>query len=75
MRVMIVQNTATRLLRYPDLVARGIVNNRTTLFRWIAAGIFPRPMKIGPASNAWRERDIDEWIERRAREAEGRDQS
>jgi hypothetical protein len=25
-----------RLLRYPDLKARGIVNNRMTLRRWIA---------------------------------------
>jgi prophage regulatory protein len=54
------------LLRFSDLVAAGIVRNRMTLWRWINAGEFPRPMKIGPNSRAWRAIDIEAWLKSRA---------
>ena len=38
----------TKLLRYPDLVERGLFNNRATLYRWIKEGRFPRGRKWGP---------------------------
>ncbi len=40
-------------LRFNDLKARGVVPNRTTLARWIAAGLFPPPIHLGPNSIAW----------------------
>ncbi len=39
--------------RYHDLVAMGLVNNRTTLHRWINAGLFPKGRMLGPNTRAW----------------------
>ncbi|HMF26434.1 MAG TPA: hypothetical protein VKG24_30540 [Pseudolabrys sp.] len=59
-------------LRYADLVALGIVNNRTTLRNWIEGkGLepgqkpFPRGQLIGPNSRAWREDEVQAWLEAR----------
>jgi predicted DNA-binding transcriptional regulator AlpA len=57
-----------QLLRFRDLRERGVVNNWTTLQRWIKQCGFPRGVKIGPNSRAWYEKDVDEWLA--AREAE-----
>lgn len=59
-----------RLLRYADLVARGIVSNRTTLARWIQGGRFPAPMRLGPNSLAWRESEVNEFLTRCERDTE-----
>lgn len=37
----------------------------STLYELIAAGEFPRPVKISARSVAWRESEVDEWIESR----------
>lgn len=42
-----------RYLRFNDLVARGLFNNRTSLARAIRAGRFPGPVELGPNSKAW----------------------
>lgn len=34
--------------------------SRATLYRMIAAGQFPAPVKVGSASR-WQEHEIDEW--------------
>ena len=34
-----------------------------TLENWIAAGQFPRPVKIGPRLVRWRPEDLQEWVE------------
>lgn len=50
---------ATKLLRYPDLVERGYVKNRATLYRWIKDGRFPAGIKLGPNTRAWTEDEIE----------------
>ncbi|MGN8224607.1 helix-turn-helix transcriptional regulator [Gracilimonas sp. BCB1] len=35
----------------------------STLYRWISEGKFPRPIKLGDRKTAFREKDIQEWIE------------
>lgn len=57
--------TCVLLLRYRDLLAAGIIRNRTTLDRWIKAGQFPRPLRIGPNTNAWRASDVEQWLDER----------
>jgi hypothetical protein len=42
-----------KYIRFHDLKDAGIVNNRTTLCRWIKAGHFPPGRLIGPNSRAW----------------------
>jgi len=37
-----------------------------TIWRWVRAGLFPKPIKLGPNTIGWRECDIDEWLSARA---------
>jgi predicted DNA-binding transcriptional regulator AlpA len=52
-------------LRFRDLVAHGIVNNRVTLGHWIQRHGFPRGQLTGPNSRTWDEAEIQDWIARR----------
>jgi predicted DNA-binding transcriptional regulator AlpA len=49
-------------IRYPDLVAKGVVNSRMTLKRLIDTRGFPPGVLITPNARAWDERDVDAWI-------------
>jgi predicted DNA-binding transcriptional regulator AlpA len=51
-----------RLLRFPDLVAKGIVNSRMTLKRLIDAQGFPPGRLITPNARAWTEEEVDDWV-------------
>jgi prophage regulatory protein len=39
--------------------------NSSTLWRWQRAGRFPSPIKLGPNSVGWRERDVLKWLDSR----------
>lgn len=54
-------DVVVEFLRYQDLVQRNIIRNRTTLGRWIKAGVFPKPVKLGKYTIAWRVTDINAW--------------
>jgi prophage regulatory protein len=41
---------------------KGIPFSRQHLHRLIAAGRFPRPIKIGENTNAWLEAEVDEYL-------------
>ena len=56
----------TKYLRYGDLVERQIVNNRTTLSRWIRDYGFPAGVLLGPNSRAWPDDQVEAWLEARA---------
>ncbi len=58
----------TTYLRFADLVARQIVNNRTTLSRWIKNYGFPPGVLIGPNTRAWTDDEIEAWQEAKAAE-------
>lgn len=56
------------------LIRRAEVCDRTglpvsTLYRYMANGTFPKPVKIGEKSVAWVEDDVDGWIVERIDEA------
>ena len=53
-----------KLERQSAVIARVCIS-RTTLWRWVDAGTFPKPMKIGVRAIAWDSCDIDAWIEGR----------
>src|SRR5262249_52782168 len=55
-------------LRFSDLVARGIVNNRVTLSNWIATCGFPPGRLIGPNTRAWTDSEVAEWLTSRPSE-------
>ncbi len=54
-----------KLLRYPDLVGKGIVRSRMTLKRLIDAHGFPPGKLISPNSRVWQEDEIAAWLESR----------
>jgi prophage regulatory protein len=35
--------------------------HRNTLWRWVAAGQFPAPIKLSPGVTAWRLSDVEAW--------------
>ncbi len=51
-----------KLIRYNDLVAKGVVNSRMTLKRLIDFQDFPPGVLITPNARAWNEDDVDAWI-------------
>ena len=57
-----------KLIRFQGLVDLQIISNRVTLQRWIKDNQFPKPIRLGPNSVAWRWSAIEEWLA--AREAE-----
>ena len=54
-------NPDESLLRLPDVLARYPVG-KSTWWRGVADGKFPRPVKLGPRVTAWRKSDIDRLI-------------
>jgi hypothetical protein len=52
-------------LRYADLLALGIVNNRVSLSNWIHGQGFPPGRLIGPNSRAWDESEVQRWLDSR----------
>jgi len=36
--------------------------SRSTIYAWVAAGDFPKPIALGARLVAWRERDISAWL-------------
>lgn len=65
-------NMPKKYLRYPDLVDAGIVNNRTTLTRWIKTQGFPEGVLLGPSSRAWPVDEVEAWLASRANSATNR---
>jgi predicted DNA-binding transcriptional regulator AlpA len=64
------------LLRYKDLIALGIVNNRMTLRRWMDRkdDPFPPPIVLTASARqnhsiAWKAAAVEAWLERRANAA------
>jgi predicted DNA-binding transcriptional regulator AlpA len=53
------------LLRYPDLVAKGVVRSRMTLWRLIHDEGFPPGALISPNARVWDEEAVDAWIDSR----------
>lgn len=49
-----------QLLRRPE-VERRIGLARSSIYRMMEAGEFPRPIRIGRRAVAWRASDLDRW--------------
>lgn len=52
---------AYTLVRLPGVIARTGLS-RSTLYRLVSLGEFPRPIKLGERSSAWNSIEIDAWI-------------
>ena len=51
----------TNLLRISD-VSKKTTLSKSTIWLKLSQGSFPRPGKLGPSINVWKESDIDSWI-------------
>lgn len=55
----------TKLLRFSDLKARGIVGNWPTVRRLVERQGFPPGIRLGAQARAWPEAEIEAWLESR----------
>ncbi len=53
-----------KLLRRPEVEARTGLS-RSTLYDWMKRDEFPQPVKLGTRLVAWRESDVNAWLESR----------
>ena len=60
---------APRLLRLAKVQERIGGLHKTSIYRLIRAGEFPKPVKLGAVAVAWRADEIDKWINDRPRAA------
>ena len=51
-----------KLLRFPDLIARGLFNSRMTLKRAIDTQGFPPGVLITPNARVWSEDEVNAWV-------------
>ena len=56
------------LLRLPQVEAR-TGYKRSSIYRLVAAGEFPAPVKLGERASAWLESEISSWIAERVRKS------
>ncbi|MEW6315899.1 MAG: AlpA family phage regulatory protein [Pseudomonadota bacterium] len=59
-----------QFLRWPDVQARVRVS-RSTWYHWVSLGTAPKPVKISPRVAAWRDDEINAWIEARCQQRGG----
>ena len=51
----------TRLIRLKEVQHR-VGLGRSTIYRWMAEGKFPKPVQLGGYAVAWAEVEIESWI-------------
>ena len=60
-----VKHEAVSLLREP-IVRKALGGiGKSTLWRWIREGRFPKPVRLGANCVAWRSDDVNQWINTR----------
>jgi prophage regulatory protein len=59
------ERRVTRLIRLKEVQHR-VGLGRSTIYRWMAEGKFPKAIALGGNSVAWIEGDVDAWIKDRA---------
>ena len=51
----------TRLIRLPEVQHR-VGLGRSTIYRWMSEGKFPKPVQLGGYAVAWAEDEVEAWI-------------
>lgn len=54
----------TRLIRLKEVQHR-VGLGRSTIYRWMAEGKFPKPVQLGGYAVAWALEDVESWISSR----------
>lgn len=58
-----------RLLKVSE-VARMVGMGVSTIYQHVAAGTFPKPLKLGPQASRWLRSEVQAWVEKRVSERE-----
>ena len=58
------RDTPARILRFHQVQARTGLS-RSTIYRRLAGGSFPKPLSLGARAVGWIEVVVDEWIRQR----------
>lgn len=58
------ERRVTRLIRIKEVQHR-VGLGRSTIYRWMAEGKFPKPVQLGGSTVAWSEGEVDLWIANR----------
>ncbi|MFC6672526.1 helix-turn-helix transcriptional regulator [Marinobacterium aestuariivivens] len=61
---------ASQLLKRTEVEKRYCLS-RSTIYRLMDEGLFPRPVRLGSRSVAWKESDLEQWLEERSRKTQG----
>lgn len=59
-----------RAIIRPREAAEYLGIGRSTLYRYVDAGVLPRPIKIGPQVTGWRLSVLDDFLHQRERDGE-----
>ena len=54
----------SRLIRLKEVQHR-VGLGRSTIYRWMADGRFPKPVQLGGHAVAWSQDQLDDWISQR----------
>ena len=60
----------TRILRRPQVETR-VGYGRSAIYEQMAAGTFPKPIKLGPRAVGWLEEEINAWLASRIQATRG----
>ena len=52
------------IIKLPEVLALTKIS-KSTLYRFMESGDFPRPIRLGKRARAWRKEEILEWIDSR----------
>lgn len=55
-----------RLIRLPEVMSR-VGLGRSTIYRWMSEGKFPKPVQLGGHTVAWVEDEVEKWIAEKLR--------
>jgi len=54
-------SSPVRLIGLKDVMKRTTLP-KSTLYKWVAQGTFPKPIKLGERRVAWIELEVEDWI-------------
>jgi len=59
-------NIPARIIRLPEVIGATQLS-RSTIYRLLGSGAFPRPMKLSERAIGWRRDELDAWLTSRER--------
>jgi predicted DNA-binding transcriptional regulator AlpA len=60
---------STGFLRQSQIVGSIIPVGASTLWRWVNAGTFPKPVKLSERVTAWRCEDVRAWLDQQGNDS------